>query len=169
MTPPTRLVIIEDEPETLSLFKEFLGLFGFDVHGAITGATGLTLIAEHKPEVVLLDLMLPDTDGYQVCEQLRSQEETAHLPIIILSARTNPDDVRRGYHAGATLYLKKPVNLDRLLSEVQRVAAQGTHRAPSEDKQEQDAATFPPGMVVGSKSPVVRNVQPPDKTSGETG
>ena len=169
MTPQTRLVIIEDEPETLSLFKEFLGLFGFDVQGAITGADGLALIAEHKPDLVLLDLMLPDTDGYQVCEQLRDEEETAHMPIIILSARTNPDDVRRGYHAGATLYLKKPVNLDRLLSEVQRVAAQGTHRAPSKDKQEQDAATYPSGMIVGSEPPSIRKAQNSDMTSGETG
>jgi DNA-binding response OmpR family regulator len=75
--------------------------------------------------------MLPDIEGPEVCRKLRSQTQTASLPVIILSARTSKEDVRNGYEAGATLYLKKPVDLERLLTDVRRVIEIGHHVAPS--------------------------------------
>lgn len=135
----TRVLIIDDEPETVSMLKAFLDLFGFEVRTALTGTSGLKAVAEFSPHALILDLMLPDTDGYEVCRLLRDYPGTQTLPIIILSARTSHEDVKRGYAVGATRYLKKPVNLDVLLEEVRAVVAAVKHAPPSEEQQEKDA------------------------------
>ncbi len=134
-----KVVIVDDEPETVSLLAAFLGLFDCEPHGVYTGQAGLKAVAEHRPDVLILDLMLPDIDGLEVCRQLRQQPDTHSLPIVILSARTSPEDVKLGYAAGATRYLKKPIDLDTLLEEVRRVAALKRHQAPSEAEQQADA------------------------------
>ncbi len=135
----TRVVIIDDEPETVELLVAYFKLIKLEAYGAFTGKTGLKAIAEHHPNVVVLDLMLPDMDGFVICEELRKDPATAKLPVVILSARTSREDVRRGYAAGATRYLKKPVDLDRLATEVKRVAASGEHKPPTEEQQQADA------------------------------
>lgn len=138
-TAPPIVVIIEDEPSTALMLEMFLKLKGFKPVPALTGRDGLAAIAEHKPRTLILDLMLPDIDGYEICRQLRADEKTALLPIIMLSARVHHDDVKRGYAAGATRYLKKPVDLDLLASEVQRMVQLARHETPSQEVQDQDA------------------------------
>jgi len=146
---PIKVFIIDDEPETVTMFKAFLKLYDIEAEGAYTGAAGLAAVAKERPDVLILDLMLPDADGYEICKELRTQPETALLPIIIVSARTAREDVRRGYAVGATRYLKKPVNLDRLLAEVQAAAQAGRHEPPPEAVQEADA-----GPVTGPLPPL---------------
>jgi DNA-binding response OmpR family regulator len=155
---PIRVFIIDDEPETVTMFKAFLKLFDIEAEGAYTGVGGLAAIAANRPDVLILDLMLPDADGYEICKQLRSQPETATLPIIIVSARTAREDVRRGYAVGATRYLKKPVDLDKLLAEVQAAARAGRHEPPPEAVQEADA-----GPVTGPLPPLP--AQPPKEAA----
>jgi DNA-binding response OmpR family regulator len=135
------VVIIEDEPATLQVLEIFLRMQGFQPVPALTGAAGLKAIAERKPGAVILDLMLPDIDGYEISRQLRADKETATLPIIMLSARVHRDDVKRGYAAGATRYLKKPVDLDMLVAEVRRVVDLARHEAPAPDIQDKDATS----------------------------
>lgn len=132
-----RLLIIDDEPETISMLKAFFRIMGFDVEGALDARRGMEIIAHQVPDVLILDLMLPDMDGYALCRQLRADPATARLPIVILSARTSRDDVRRGYEAGASRYIKKPVVLDVLLAEVQKLAAR-KHEPPSIEVQRAD-------------------------------
>lgn len=138
-----KVLIVDDEPETVSLLVAFLRLFDCDPQGVYTGQSGLRAVAEQRPDVLILDLMLPDMDGLEVCRRLREQPDTHDLPIVILSARTSPEDVKLGYAAGATRYLKKPVDLDLLLEEVRRVAALKHHKAPSEAEQQADAKRPP--------------------------
>jgi DNA-binding response OmpR family regulator len=138
-----RIVVIDDEPDTLDLLKMYLEMMGYDVRTGLTGALGLKAIAAHSPQIVILDLMLPDMDGYEICETLRKQPETADLPVIMLSARTAREDVKRGYAAGATLYLKKPVDLHRLNMEAKRIVEVGRHVPPPPDDQEKHAAEPP--------------------------
>lgn len=137
---PPKLVVIEDEPDTLAMLKAFLELFGFEVVGALTGEAGQKAIEEHCPDVLILDLMLPDIDGYEICRSLRAGPVTRGLPIIILSARTSQSEVERGYALGATRYLKKPVDLDRLVAEVQSAIGVGGHRPPALKEQIEDAS-----------------------------
>lgn len=134
-----RIVVVDDEPETVSLIKMYMEMMGFDVATGLTGAEGIKAVETHQPQVLVLDLMLPDTDGYTICETLRAKPETADLPIVILSARTAREDVKRGYTVGASLYLKKPVDLHRLNTEVRRLADLGKHIAPPESEQEEHA------------------------------
>lgn len=122
MVDPIKVVIIDDEPETLRMLEAFLKLLKFEVVGKLTGTEGRQAIAEHNPDVLVLDLMLPDMDGLELCREVRRQTETANLPVVILSARTTRDDERRGYEAGANIYLKKPVDLDHLAEAIRRVA-----------------------------------------------
>jgi DNA-binding response OmpR family regulator len=134
-----RLVVIDDEPGTVDLLKMYFEMFNFDVATALTGTGGLRAISEHAPTAVILDLMLPDMDGLEVCRQVRAADATASLAVIMLSARTSRDDVQEGYDAGATAYFKKPVDLNKLLSETRRILASGGHIAPSIPRPDFDA------------------------------
>ena len=144
-----RVLIIDDEPETVSMLKLFLELFGFEVMGTHTGKAGMKAIDEYKPHALILDLMLPDADGYQICRTLRDAPETRRLPIIMLSARTSQSDVKRGYKMGATRYLKKPVDLDLLVSELRNVIEAATHAPPTVERQKKDAISPPTGADDG--------------------
>jgi DNA-binding response OmpR family regulator len=141
-----RVLIIDDEPGTVDMLKSFFKIFNIEADGALTGEAGLKSISARPPNVLILDLMLPDIDGYEICRRLRMRDETEDLPIAMLSARTTREDVRRGYAAGASRYLKKPVDLNNLLEVVQTLAAQAKHTAPPKDQQEQDALAPPSGM-----------------------
>jgi len=121
------LIVIDDEPDTLEILRLYLTMFGFDVAAALTGTEGLKQAEARRPEAVVLDLMLPDMDGLEVCRILRKKLANPRVPVIILSARTGREDVQKGYEAGATLYLKKPVDMEKLVEECKRVVALGKH------------------------------------------
>jgi DNA-binding response OmpR family regulator len=157
-----RVLIIDDEPGTVDMLRSFFGLFGIEAEGALTGGAGLKSISARPPQVLILDLMLPDIDGYEICQRLRMRDETKDLPIVMLSARTTREDVRRGYAVGASRYLKKPVDLNNLLEVVQRLAAQAKHAAPPRDQQEQDALALPSGMgAIRRPAKPVKPAEPP--------
>lgn len=141
----TSVLIIDDEPETVSMLTAFLNLFEFEARAAYSGEAGLGEIAARQPAVLILDIMMPDIDGLEICRRLRDDPNTRDIPVMMLSARTTPDDVKIGYAAGATRYIKKPVDLDMLLAEVRKVAALVHHRLPSEAEQQADADRPPTG------------------------
>ncbi len=116
-----RVVVIDDEPYMVEILTTFLGINGYETTGAYTGEEGLALVEREQPDLVILDLMLPDIDGLDVCRDLRRRPRTADIPVLILSARTSAADVDAGMEVGATAYLKKPVDMPRLLSEIQRI------------------------------------------------
>lgn len=119
------VLLIDDEPETVDMLKSFLELFEFEVQGALTGADGLKLATHTEPKVIILDVMLPDADGFQICRLLRFHPTLQYTPIVILSARTGAEDERRGLAAGGTLYLRKPIDLNKLMEELRRVVQTG--------------------------------------------
>jgi DNA-binding response OmpR family regulator len=97
-----RVLVVEDDPAMRLLITYNLEAAGFRVVGATTGQEGLQLAASESPDVVLLDVMLPDLGGFEVAERLR------HLPIVFMSARAAESDIERGRHAGAIDYVTKP-------------------------------------------------------------
>ena len=115
------VLIVDDEPMTRTLLRLMLERAGFRILEAEDGVMALEMIAEQLPEVVVLDVMMPHLDGITVCETLRKQAETAALPIILLSARTAPDAIRRGLQAGANRYLGKPVSREELIRTIREV------------------------------------------------
>lgn len=115
------IVVVDDEPHIVEMVKTFLSIKGYDVHGAYTGESGLALVESERPDALLLDLMLPDIEGFEVCERLRGMEQFADLPILIISARSDPASRERARAVGADVYFTKPVPMPQLVNELSRL------------------------------------------------
>ncbi|HEY4243974.1 MAG TPA: response regulator transcription factor [Kofleriaceae bacterium] len=119
MTDAKRILVIEDEPELVRGLRDALEFEGFAVQARGTGAEGLAAAAAWTPDCVLLDLMLPDDNGYRVCETLRARNET--VPIIILTAKAQETDKIRGLDAGADDYVTKPFSVAELIARINAI------------------------------------------------
>jgi DNA-binding NarL/FixJ family response regulator len=115
----TVLLLIEDDPGMLDLLATSLELEGFFVHRARDGHTGVSLARQHRPHLVLCDVMMPGIDGYTVLASLRADPHLAPIPFIFLTARDEKKDLRLGMVSGADDYLTKPVAIDDLLAAIQ--------------------------------------------------
>lgn len=114
----TSVLIVDDIPINVTLIEKMLKPFHFVIEKANDGQTALDIVAGKKPDLILLDLMMPGINGYDVIRQLRSQEETKQLPIIVISALNSNEDVMKGYSLGANDFLTKPIIMDRLHASV---------------------------------------------------
>jgi DNA-binding response OmpR family regulator len=119
--PGKVIAIVDDEPHMVDLLSTYLKLRGYEVRGVYTGEDALTMVQVENPDALLLDLMLPDIDGFEVCRRLRATPAFARLPIIVVSARTDQDAVNLATRAGANAYLTKPVKFPELISELARL------------------------------------------------
>jgi CheY-like chemotaxis protein len=115
------VLVVDDEQMTRNLLRLMLERTGFNVLEAEDGLMALEMVAEHMPNVLLLDVMMPNMDGFTVCETVRNQAETADIPIILLSARTSADFIQRGKDAGANRYLGKPIGREKLVCTLNEV------------------------------------------------
>ncbi len=115
------VLIVEDETGLVELLRYNLERAGFEVGVAGDGEEAMTAIAEHRPDLVLLDWMLPLMSGIEVCRQIRRQSDTANLPIIMLTARGEEGDRIRGLDAGADDYVAKPFSPTELISRIRAV------------------------------------------------
>lgn len=118
------VVCVEDEPEMIDLIKLILTRKGYEVHGANGGMQGLELIREINPDLVLLDLMMPEVDGWQVYQQLKADEATKHIPVIVVTAKAQDIDKVLGLQiAKVDDYIAKPFSLQELVDRVDAVLA----------------------------------------------
>jgi len=116
------ILCIEDEPEMIDLMRLILGRRGFEVKGAAVGVEGLKMIRQELPDLVLLDLMMPDMDGWEVYQQMKADEHTKNIPVIVVTAKAQSIDKVLGLHiAKVDDYLAKPFSPQDLLSSVERV------------------------------------------------
>jgi len=113
-----RILVVEDEAEIAGLLKARLEANGYEVRVEEQGRDALEAAQALRPDLVVLDLMLPDMDGYAVGERLRAQYSSRALPILMLTARDQPLDKLRGYGAGADAYLTKPFDARELLGTI---------------------------------------------------
>ena len=119
------ILCIEDEPEMIDLIRLILGRRGFKVSGATGGRAGLQAIREELPDLVLLDLMMPDMDGWEVYQQMKAEESTRQIPVIVVTARAQSIDKVLGIHiAKVDDYISKPFSPQELLTSVEKVLAQ---------------------------------------------
>ncbi len=116
--PVKKILIVEDERDILQLVKLYLEKEGFRTITAATGAEGLKSAKWDKPDLIVLDLMLPEIDGLEVCKRLRSAPETAMLPIIMLTAKAEESDTVIGLELGADDYVTKPFSPKALVARV---------------------------------------------------
>jgi DNA-binding response OmpR family regulator len=122
--PASKLVlVVEDDPDICDLVRFRLERAGYRVISAGDGEAGLALALEQRPDVAILDVMMPKLDGYEVTRRLRANPDTARLPIIMLTARAQEEDISRGFEAGADDYLKKPFSPQELRARVEAVIA----------------------------------------------
>lgn len=119
MTP--LILSVDDEQDVTDLVRFHLARAGCDVITAATGREAIELVQHHRPNLILLDLMLPDIDGFGVCEILRRQPDTAAIPIVILTAWATTDAQSLGLDLGALDYLTKPFSPRVLVERVQRL------------------------------------------------
>jgi two-component system response regulator VicR len=123
-TPPIRVVCIEDEPEMIDLVRLILGRKGFEVIGAPGGQEGLRAIAQLKPNLVLLDLMMPDIDGWEVYQRMKADPEIRSIPVIVVTAKSQSIDRMLGLQiAKVDDYVTKPFGPAELLRSVEKVLA----------------------------------------------
>lgn len=120
-----RILCIEDEPEMIDLIKLILGRRGYEVLGATGGIEGARLVRELLPDLVLLDLMMPDMDGWEVYQQMKADQTTRNIPVIVVTAKAQNIDKVLGLHiAKVDDYIAKPFGPQELMDSVERIIGQ---------------------------------------------
>lgn len=118
---PVRVLVADDEDDVRDLVVYRLSRSGYDVVEALDGEEAFRLATEQTPDLIVLDVMMPRIDGYELTRRLRAEPATSRVPVILLTARTQENDVSQGFEAGADDYLKKPFNPDELVARVRAV------------------------------------------------
>jgi CheY-like chemotaxis protein len=121
MTPPEKTVlIVEDEADAAELFAEMMRVSGFRVLKTSSSTPALNLIATEKPDLVILDIMMPEISGLDILREMRQDAGLANIPVVVVSAKSMPADIKIGMEAGASTYLTKPVGFLELKEAVER-------------------------------------------------
>lgn len=120
------ILVVEDDHGVAELLRRGLGSLGFAAHTESYGKTALSYAAEHRPDLVILDLKLPDLDGYQVCKELRQLYHRWDVPILMLTGMDQPSAQLRGFAHGADAYLTKPFDMMELLRTILLLLGQPT-------------------------------------------
>ncbi len=118
-----KILIVEDEESLLKLESILLTSKGYDVQGVADGKAALEAVAMMKPDLVLLDIMLPEIDGFEVCRRIKEDDATQHIPVIMLTAKKSREDMARGEQVGADWYITKPFKSAMVIETIQRFIA----------------------------------------------
>lgn len=117
------VLVVDDEPMTRTLLQLMLAPADYEVSEAGDGFEALEKIEQNTPDIMILDVMMPNMDGLMLCRILREREDTVNTPIILLSAKTTPEAIQEGLFAGANRYLTKPVSRKDLLDSLAELLA----------------------------------------------
>jgi twitching motility two-component system response regulator PilG len=118
-----KILIVEDEESLLKLESILLTSKGYEVKGVPNGQAALDALAEDLPDLVLLDIMLPEIDGFEVCRRIKADSATRHIPVIMLTAKKSREDMARGETVGADWYITKPFKSAMVIETIQRFLA----------------------------------------------
>jgi len=123
------ILIVEDEESLLKLESILLTSKGFEVKGVIDGAAALKSISEELPDLVVLDIMLPGIDGFEVCRRIKSDPRTAQIPVVMLTAKKSVQDQKRGEEVGADAYITKPFKSAQVVETIMKLIESRTAEA----------------------------------------
>ncbi len=112
------ILIVDDVPHNLQVLGEILDVAGYEVAAALGGYQALEAVERERPDLILLDVMMPGLDGFEVCARLKANEASRDIPVIFLTARVESEAIVRGFEVGAVDYVTKPVNRGELLARV---------------------------------------------------
>ncbi|MBN3039113.1 MAG: response regulator [Candidatus Omnitrophica bacterium] len=118
---PKKILVVDDEPHIVKLVESRLKANGYEVITAFDGKMALDIAHKEKPDLIILDLMLPQMDGYKVCGLLKRDTNYIDVPIILFSARAQEEDVKLGQEVGADAYITKPFKPDELLGKIEKL------------------------------------------------
>lgn len=110
-----RVLVIDDEPDITEIVDSFLTEAGYTVAVENSSERALDAAREFKPDVILLDIMMPGTSGYDICQRIKAETDLAHIPVIFLTGKDRGDDMGRSFKSGGDMYIKKPFSCERLL------------------------------------------------------
>ena len=119
-----KVLVVDDEPNILRMVAQYLTTENFTVEMASSGMEALGKVDTFGPELILLDVMMPGMDGFEVLDKIKSNPEHSTTPVIMLTARDQSADVLKGYQSGATAYQVKPFDMDELLETIDKVLAE---------------------------------------------
>ncbi|MEK7375678.1 MAG: response regulator [Candidatus Margulisiibacteriota bacterium] len=119
------ILIVEDVEDHLEIVKLILEQHNYSILTATNGKEGLLSVQKNKPSLIILDVMLPEMNGYEVCKAIRNDESIKGTPVIMLSVRSNQEDIEAGYASGANEYMTKPFNLEELIKKVKKHLGEG--------------------------------------------
>jgi len=122
-----RILIVDDEPDTVTLLKHLFVNHGFDVAGAVSGKDALTKLPEVNPSLILLDIMMPEMDGWELYENLRA---LSNVPVIVVSAVSQTDSIVKALQIGADDYITKPFHTDEIVARVNNVLRRSVAKTP---------------------------------------
>jgi len=114
------VLVIEDDPTVQTLVKKALGMYGFTVTVAEDGLAGLMQLESLKPDLIIADMMMPRLDGMGFVKAIKGRSETAKIPVIFLTAKSDPKSMIEGINVGARFYVTKPFQIDDLIGKVQK-------------------------------------------------
>ncbi len=120
MGMPKKILIIDDERLIHAMMKPVLGAHGFEVVSAMTGEEGLLLASSDRPDLIVLDVMMPKMKGREVCVKIKADPAIAHIPVIFLTAKDSDDDVQAELEAGAMGHITKPINIAQFVKLVKK-------------------------------------------------
>jgi len=120
------ILVVDDNVDVVIIVQTILEANGYEVRVAYGGAEALAQLAEHKPDLMILDIMMPEMNGLEVLEQMREIPSSAQIPVILLTAKGNDEDVLSGYQYGANYYMPKPFTSEQLLYGIRLVLEQTT-------------------------------------------
>ncbi len=157
-----RVLVVEDDPDIADLIRRYLQRAGFEVDVRVSGREALDAIAAAPPDLMVLDVMLPQVNGLEICRLVRADEKTAAIPIIMVTARADETERIAGLDLGADDYLPKPFSPGELVARVRALLRRTTHAAPSTS-----AIAYGPIVVDAEQHTVTSGGQPVTLTAKE--
>lgn len=118
MVNKSLILTVDDKPQNLQFLGKLLSNNGYEVAMAQSGVQALKFVRTELPDLILLDIMMPEMDGYKVCEKLKAEPPTRHIPVIFLTARSDAQDIAKGFEAGGVDYVTKPFHSVELLARI---------------------------------------------------
>lgn len=121
MSTTKKILVVDDDPYILMSLEFLMKKNGFEVMVARNGTEALDIVEKQVPDIVLLDIMMPDVDGYAICKHIKSSKKLKDAKVVFMSAKSKETDIRKGLDLGASLYVTKPFSTRQLLKQVQEL------------------------------------------------
>jgi DNA-binding response OmpR family regulator len=116
-----KILVVDDDPYILMSLEFLMKKNGFEVMVARNGSEALEIVEKQVPDIVLLDIMMPDVDGYAICKHIKTSKKLKEAKVVFMSAKSKETDIQKGYDLGASLYVTKPFSTRQLLKQVQEL------------------------------------------------